>query len=298
MNSPKIDGAGVSTRRALCSIVTVIASLALLGLLAAEASAGVNVSELSVGSSTQQAGGHPDLTARFKVEKPGEPEVVSNVFVNMPAGVFGNPGAIFRCRAAVFVINECPPGAQAGYISIVANYEGDPNFVLGTTPIYNMQVLGDEAARLAFVVPILDVPVIMPINVRSDTDYGLQLSINSIAQTVALSSASMTIWGFPGSKDHDPDRFSPGEPGSPPGCPGSTTVSCLEAPYPHAGETRAAVHRQPEHLHGRIVAGLGRRDDVSGSESDSRRGRISAHQWLRKPEVRPAHAGKAHHDRS
>ena len=88
----------------------------------------------------------------------------------MPEGVFGNPGADLRCRAATSSLNECQPGSQVGLITIVANYEGNPNFVLGTTPIYNMAAVGeDEAARMAFVVPILNVPVIMPIDVRSDT---------------------------------------------------------------------------------------------------------------------------------
>ncbi len=218
-------------------LVAVASVLALAILPAAPAWGGVAISEFSVGSSNQQSGGHPDLTARFKVDKPGEPEVVNNVNIDMPEGVFGNPGAIFRCRAAVFVANECQPGAQAGLITIVANYEGNPTYVLGTAPIYNMQVLGDEAARLAFVVPVLGVPVIMPVNVRSDSDYGLRLSINAISQSVALSSALMTIWGFPGDKEHDAERFRPGHPASPPGCPGSLTVSCTEAPFPHAGET-------------------------------------------------------------
>jgi hypothetical protein len=100
-----------------------------------------------------------------------------------------------------------------------------------------MQVLGDEAARMAFVVPILDVPVIMPINVRSDSDYGLRISVNAISQTVALSSAFLNIWGFPADKEHDSNRFDPGHPGAPPGCPGALTVTCTEAPFPHAGET-------------------------------------------------------------
>jgi hypothetical protein len=224
-------------RRSSRSAITAIAAALVMAILASPAAASVNVSEFSVGSSNQQAGGHPDLTARFKVEKPGEPEVISNVDINLPQGVFGNPGAIYKCRAAVFVENECQPGAQAGLITLVANYEGDPNYVLGTTPIYNMQVLGDEAARLAFVVPVLNVPVIMPINVRSDSDYGLRISINSIAQNVALSSAFLTVWGFPGDKEHDAERFRPGHAGSPPACPGALTVNCTEAPFPHAGET-------------------------------------------------------------
>jgi hypothetical protein len=224
-------------RMSLGSMFVAIASVIALGLLPGGASASVDITEFTVGSSNQQAGAHPDLTARFRVDKPGQPEVVNNVNINMPEGVFGNPGAIFRCRAALFVINECQPGAQAGLVSIVANYEGDPSFVLGTTPIYNMQVLGDEAARMAFVVPILNVPVIMSINVRSATDYGIQISINAISQSVSLATANMTVWGFPAHKNHDPERFRPGGPGDPPGCPGALFVDCLEAPFAHAGET-------------------------------------------------------------
>jgi hypothetical protein len=219
------------------SLLTAIAAALAMGIFAGTSSAAVNISEFSVGSSSQQAGGHPDFTARFKVEQEpeGPPEVVNNVTINMPEGVFGNPGAINRCRAAIFVLNKCSPGAQAGLITIVAEYEGNPTFVLGTTPIYNMQVLGDEAARMAFVAPILNVPVIMPIKVRSDSDYGLQISINAISQTVALTSASMTVWGFPAHKNHNPERFAPGGPGDPPYCAGALFVDCLEAPFPQAG---------------------------------------------------------------
>src|SRR5262249_50192759 len=67
--------------------------------------------------------------------------------------------------------------------------------------------------------------------------YGLQISVNAISQTVALASASMTVWGFPGDKEHDAERFRPGHPGAPPSCPGSLTVSCTEATFPHSGET-------------------------------------------------------------
>ena len=70
--------------------------------------------------------------------------------------------------------------------------------MLGTAPIYNMETTGeDETARLAFVVPIVNVPVIIPIQVRSESDYGLRMVVNTISQTIALTSASMTIWGFP-----------------------------------------------------------------------------------------------------
>ena len=207
-----------------------------MGLLTAGASASQAISEFSIVSTTQQAGGHPDIVSRLRLDKPGQPEVAKNITVNMPQGIFGNPGAIFHCRASVFVENHCQSGAQVGTITIVANYEGSENFVLGAAPIYNMETISeDEAARLAFVVPTIDVPVVVPINVRSDGDFGLQLSINSISQTLALTSATMSLWAFPAASEHNSERFFPGEPGEPPGCPGETSASCLSAPYAQAG---------------------------------------------------------------
>lgn len=190
------------------------------GALASTALAGEAITEYEVGSTNQAAGGHPDLTARLKLADPGEPEVAKNLTINLPEGIFGNPGSIFKCRAAVFVVNHCQAGAQLGVITIVANYEGNVTNVLGTAPLYNMETIGeDEAARIAFVVPTINIPVVIPIQVRSDSDYGLRLSINSISQTLALTSATMTVWGFPASSTHDVERFFAGEPGEPPGCP-------------------------------------------------------------------------------
>ena len=87
---------------------------------------------------------------------------------NLPEGVFGNPGAIFKCRSADFALNHCPPGSQVGLVTIVANYEGDPNYLLGTAPVYNMETVSeDETARLAFVAPTVNIPI-------NDPDHGPQ----------------------------------------------------------------------------------------------------------------------------
>lgn len=238
MAGAKIEAGRMSFGAGALIVLAIIAAVVLAsGLLVPSAFAGQEISELSVGSSNSQAGGHPDLTARIELAKSGEPEVANNVTVNLPTGVFGNPGAIFRCRAAVFVVNECQAGAQAGLVTIVANYEGDPNYLLGTAPVYNMETVSEnEAARLAFVVPVVDIPVVVPVQVRSESDYGLQLSIHSISQTLALTSASLTIWGFPAAKSHNAERFLPGEPGAPPGCPNSLAANCLEAPFQGPGE--------------------------------------------------------------
>ncbi len=135
-----------------------------------------------------------------------------------------------------FVLNHCGPGTQVGFVTIYANYEGNPGTVLGTVPVYNMFTIDEEeTARMAFTVPTVNIPVSIPIAVNSGSDYSLNLRVQTISQTVALGGAEFTVWGFPADPEHDTERFSPGEPGSPPGCPGSEDTSCNSAPYPKAG---------------------------------------------------------------
>ena len=259
-----------------------------MGLFAAGASASQAISEFSIVSTTQQAGGHPDIVSRLRLDKPGQPEVAKNITVNLPQGIFGNPGAVFRCRASIFVINHCQSGAQVGTITVIANYEGNENFVLGAAPVYNMETIGeDEAARLAFVVPTINVPVAVPINIRSDGDFGLQLSINSISQSLALTSATLSLWGFPAAAEHDSERFFPGGPGEPPGCPGATSANCLSAPYAQAGILVRPYHRQPERLQRRRTACQPLGCHLPGPDAEPRRSDLPCHDRLRKPEVRP-----------
>ena len=85
-------------------------------------------------SSTTQAGGHPDLRRSFTLDNPGDPEAAKNVIFNAPEGLFGNPNAITRCTPADFALDQCPPDSQVGLITVHANYEGDPNYLLGTAP--------------------------------------------------------------------------------------------------------------------------------------------------------------------
>jgi hypothetical protein len=217
-------------------MVAFIAVLSLAALSAIPAQANEEVSEFTIGTSSTRSGGHPDLSAKVRLVNPGQPEVAKNVTVNFPPGVFGNPGAISKCRASDFVVNKCTPAAQAGVVTVVANYESNPNFVLGTAPVYNMEtVKDDEAARLSFVAPTVNLPITIPVGVRSEADYGLRMTANSVSQSIVLNSVSMTVWGFPAARSHDVERFKPGEPGAPPGCPGSLKVSCLTAPFPESG---------------------------------------------------------------
>jgi hypothetical protein len=227
-------------------IAAFVSVIAALGIMASAASAAPEFAEYTVGSSNTQAGGHPDLNVDLRLEHAAEPEVVRDLTFNLPEGVFGNPGAIYKCEAADFATNECQPGSQAGIVSIVSNYEGAPNTILGTAPVYNMRTIDEEeTARLAFVAPLVNVPIGIPVSVRSGSDYGLEMSARSISQSVALSSAEFLIWGFPADKEHDAERFHGGGPGEPPGCVGETSTECIAAPFPEAGKLPAPFIDNP-----------------------------------------------------
>jgi hypothetical protein len=196
--------------------------------LAAPAQAKIDIEPGSFTTTTSetQAGGHPDLTTTFALEAPGNPEAAKNVIFNAPEGVFGNPNALTRCTAADYALHECPVNSQAGLITIKANYEGDENYVLGTAPVFDMIPQENETARFSFITPTVDIPIAIPVAVRTAGDYGLRFSVAEITQLIPLRGVKFTLWGMPGLSSHNGQRFAKGSPGDPSGCPGVEEATC------------------------------------------------------------------------
>ncbi len=201
---------------------------------------GATVTATGVVISTPQAGGHPDLITSFALERPGAPEAAKNVIFNAPTGVFGNPRAITQCPASEFALDRCPSDSQAGLITIHASYEGNPDKLLGTAPIFSIVPEPSETARFAFVVPILDIPISIPVNVRTTSDYGLRFTVADISQLTPLAAVKMTLWGFPAEETHAVERFPKGTEGHPTGCVGEEGTACL-----HEEPTRSSILPQP-----------------------------------------------------
>jgi hypothetical protein len=207
-------------------------------VIAAPASASEAISSFEAGLSTNEAGAHPDIRTSFSLADPAGPEVPREVELQMPEGIFGNPGAVNKCSPAKFALSECPTGAQVGVISIVADYEGEPDHVMGSSPLYNLAPkASSETALLAFVVPTVDIPIEIPVTVRTGSDYGLNFNVSGISQQVPLARVQLEIWGTPADVGHNTERFPTGTPGHPPGCVGNLLASCIEGPpFPEAGE--------------------------------------------------------------
>ena len=210
----------------LCFVLSMTVSLLAFAALATPAFAEERIESFTTTSSTAQAGGHPDLETSFTLQNPGEPEAAKNVIFNAPQGVFGNTNAITQCTADAFALDECPTAAQAGLITVNAHYEGNNSFLLGTAPVYDIAPQVGETARFAFIVPSLDIPIGIPVTVRTGEDYGLRFTVQDISQLTPLAHADLTFWGFPADESHNAQRFAKGSPGEPAGCVGLTDASC------------------------------------------------------------------------
>ena len=227
-------------RRALRAIATAAMCLAFIPLFAAAAQASEKIESfettmVETTSATPQiplAGGHPNLITSFSLQSPGSPEAAKNVIFNTPQGVFGNTNAITQCTAAFFALDECPANSQAGLITVHANYGGESNKLLGTAPIYDIVPQPEETARFAFVVPTLNIPIAIPVAVRTDGDYGLRFTVKDITQLTPLSSAKLTFWGYPAVSSNNAQRFPKGSPGNPAGCAALADTSCIATPTP------------------------------------------------------------------
>ena len=201
-----------------------------LAFAAPPALASEGIASFTTTSSTPQAGGHPNLTTSFELESPGVPESAQNVIFNAPEGVFGNPNAITQCTSSDFALEQCPASSQAGLITIHANYDKNPKFLLGTAPIYNLVPGPNQTALFALTVPTLDIPIDIPVTVRTGTDFGLRFTVSNITQITPLDAAKLTFWGFPAEASHNAERFAKGSPGHPAGCQASPNTTCISTP--------------------------------------------------------------------
>jgi len=218
------------------AIAALIAAMA--AVFTAPAQASQEVESFSSTLSTTVVGGHPDIETSFRLVEPGVEEAARNITFETPVGIFGNPRAIDVCTSLDFALTQCPGSSQAGLITIRANYEGEQDYLLGTAPIYDLEPGDSQPALFGFIVPTLNIPITIPVSVRTSTDYGLRFKVANITQLTPLAEAQMVFWGFPSEPGHDAQRFAKGGPGNPAGCPIEAGTGCIANP------TSAAI---PEH---------------------------------------------------
>ncbi len=233
-------GISAAAYRISSGVLLALLLLAALGLRADSATASPSLGSFSFrslaadGSPATQAGAHSNVNAALTLATPGAPETARSLRIGAPPGFFIYPEATPRCSTAGFGQFECPPSTQVGLVTVRAKHEGNPDFLLGTAPVYMLAPGAGEFARLGFVMPTLNLPVAITATVRTETDFGLDLSIAGLTQLAPLSGIDLTLWAVPADPDHDGQRFPAGNPSAPAGCPGDDDTNCVGGPSPVA----------------------------------------------------------------
>jgi hypothetical protein len=229
VNEATISGGGAPTARASHPI-TVSAAPTPFGAEDYEA-----LLEEPGGSPARRAGSHPfqytttfDLKAdkAFNSNVGGQVAVpaalAKDVVAELPPGLLGNPTAYPRCPMSQFLTfvgfgsNLCPADTQIGVASVTYSeflFGGSLSLPNRVMPIYNLEPSFGEPARFGFVPA--SVPTILSTSLRSNGDYGVDVSARNIPQIIGFLANALTFWGVPGDPRHDSARG----------------VSCLEAEY-------------------------------------------------------------------
>jgi hypothetical protein len=165
----------------------------------------VELGSFAVGTSSDRAGAHADLTTSFGFQQNNEGGVgalLRNAEVVLPAGFAGYPVNVKTCDPVQLQLAMCPVDAQIGTIEVVLRRE--PGFNLTFLyPVYNMVPPPDETAVFGFVI---GTDVSGNIVVSVGPDYRVHATATNVITAVELVRQSLTLWGVPADPSHDAQR--------------------------------------------------------------------------------------------
>ena len=177
------------------------------------------------GETDTRAGSHPfQLTTTLDLNEtlaplgegqavlnPAAPALAKNLSFELPPGLLGDPQAVPRCPDVDFSsigpnnVNACPADAAIGVALITLTLPSPPLPELTeAVPVFNLVPAPGEPAR--FGLEDTQVPIILDTSVRTDGDYGVNVSIHNTTQAAQLLSSRVTFWGEPQSPAHDGSR--------------------------------------------------------------------------------------------
>ena len=143
--------------------------------------------------------------------QPSSPALAKNLNFELPPGLLGNPQAIPQCSDEEFSsigennVNACPANTAIGVALVTLNLPHPPLGVFTeAVPVFNLVPAPGEPAR--FGLEDTKVPIILDTSVRSDGDYGVNVSIHNTTQAAQLLSSRVTLWGEPENQSHDASR--------------------------------------------------------------------------------------------
>jgi hypothetical protein len=152
-----------------------------------------------------QAGSHPyEYDIRIEMNQNGEePEgKLSELVVDLPPGLVGNPRAMPRCKGFEFEgqLAPCPGNSQIGTVEVSLGDLG----LLSTLPIYNLTPPFAVPASVGF--SIVGFNTFAEGSVRTGGDYGIRVSDITVPTELKIRWIRVTVWGVPADPSHDAER--------------------------------------------------------------------------------------------
>jgi hypothetical protein len=196
-------------RQGLMLVVAAFAAgVCLLAAASNAKAAPYGIESAAMSLSTTQAGAHPDLKLDFSLTKAenGTPEFgTKTVVTDLPAGLVGNPTNFTTCNMADVIrttnasqienFNACPRSATVGYMDVDYRYGYFPFGLTFRQRVYRLP--SDPGEPAAFGTSVVSQPIRLTVGVRSDGDYGLQVTGNNLPEPVVTAAVSTVFWGVP-----------------------------------------------------------------------------------------------------
>lgn len=180
---------------------------------------------------------------------------VKDVKVELPTGLIGNPMAVPKCSYFDNFAVECPTASQVGVLEYQTDYpvnrpEGfePPAWqeqwehgcgIYCLVPLYNMEPAGPRPAEFG---NPANYNVLIPFEVRTGADYGINSDTVNIDAIVPLSHLRIRLWGTPANPGHAQGRYE--------GCPRSEAGTCVDR------EPEVPLLRNPTSCGGPVTAKL------------------------------------------
>jgi hypothetical protein len=200
--------------------------------LTSEAEGGVGGGGGGAGSDLQ-AGSHPfqvtgtialnqgpDTAPLSSGPQAGPAALAKDVVARLPVGLIADDVPVPHCGMLQFERHyggeghaskeedECTRQTAVGVASVTVDEPGGSGTFTFAAPVFNLEPNPGEPARFGFLVPIVDVPVVLDTSVRSGPgeDWGVDLSTGGIPESVGLTSVRVTFWGVPERSAHNDSR--------------------------------------------------------------------------------------------
>jgi hypothetical protein len=193
--------------------------------LAAKAPAPGDEAELAPsGGAYHDAGGHPYSVVTHIVWS-NHPDVnglplpngdIKDTYVDLPAGLAGNPSPFPRCTAlqltgniielsVLGLVTECPNDSQVGTIHLFYTEDSTVDSVL---PLFNMTAPTGSAGRFGF--NAAGTLIYFDASTSAESGYRITVGTHDAQQALRVFRADVTFWGVPADPSHDGERCNVG----------------------------------------------------------------------------------------